>query len=67
MTLDLDGIDPQTLVDLMAFVLRRGAGDFVIAHHIANHLGTPTTWFIDVATLAADFAHELDPTGQETP
>ena len=64
---DLDGIEPQVLVDVMAYVLRRAAGDFVTAHHIANHLGTATTWFIDVAVLAADFAHELDPKGQETP
>ncbi len=67
MTPDLEDIDPQVLVDVLAYVLRRAAGDFVTAHHIARHLGTPTEWFINVATLAADFAHELDPQGQETP
>jgi hypothetical protein len=64
---DLDGIDPSVLVDVLAFVLRRAASDFVIAHHIATALGTPTEWFVNVAVMTADFAHELDPTHKETP
>ena len=42
-----------------------GAGDFVLAHHIAAALGTPTEWFLDVATIATDFAHELSPATKE--
>ena len=67
MTPDLDGIDVGVLADVMAYVLRRAAGDLVTAHHIANHLGAASSWFSDTAVLCADFAHELDPKGQETP
>ena len=64
---DLDGIDPQVLVDVLAYVLRRAAGDLVTAHHISHALNTPTEWFSNVAVICADFAHELDPTHQENP
>ena len=65
--LDLDGVDPQALVGALASILRRGAGDFVLAHHIAAALGAPTEWFLDVATIATDFAHELSPASKENP
>ena len=67
MTPDLDGIDLDVLVDVLAYVLRRAAGDLVTAHHIANRLGTSSSWFSDTAVLCADFAHELDPTHKENP
>lgn len=67
MTPDLDGIDPDILVDVLAFVLRRAAGDLVTAHHIANALGTWSSWFSDTAVLCADFAHELSPATKENP
>jgi hypothetical protein len=65
--MDLDLIDPQDLVGALASILRRGAGDFVLAHHIATALGAPTEWFLDVATIATDFAHELSPATKENP
>jgi hypothetical protein len=65
--LDLEGVDPDVLIDVLAFVLRRAAGDLVTAHHIASALGTWSSWFSDTAVLCADFAHELDPTHKETP
>ena len=65
--LDLEGVDPDVLIDVFVAVLRRGAGDFVLAHHIATALGAPTEWFLDVATIATDFAHELSPATKENP
>jgi hypothetical protein len=68
--LDLDGIDPDTLIDVTAFVARRAATDFVLIHHLANALGIPSRWYLDTACLAHDLAHELsplDPTRKETP
>ena len=65
--LDLEGVDPNVLLGVLASILRRGAGDFVLAHHIAAALGTPTEWFLDVATIATDFAHELSPATKENP
>jgi len=64
---DLSSIDHDVLVEALASVLRRGAGDFVLAHHIATALGAPTEWFLDVATIATDFAHELSPASKENP
>lgn len=64
---DLSSIDHDVLVEALAYVLRRGAGDFVLAHHIATALGAPTDWFLDVATIATDFAHELSPATKENP
>ena len=66
-SLDLEGVDPNVLLGVLASILRRGAGDFVLAHHIAAALGTPTEWFLDVATIATDFAHELSPATKENP
>jgi len=65
--LDLDDVDPHALVDALASVLRRAAGDLVIAHHIANALGAPTEWFTNVAVICTDFAHELSPASKENP
>jgi len=65
--LDLDDVDPHALVDALASVLRRAAGDLVIAHHIANALGAPTEWFTNVAVICTDFAHELSPATKENP
>ncbi len=63
--LNLDDVDPHALVDALASVLRRAAGDLVIAHHIANALGAPTEWFTNVAVICTDFAHELSPATKE--
>jgi len=65
--LNLDDVDPHALVDALASVLRRAAGDLVIAHHIANALGAPTEWFTNVAVICTDFAHELSPATKENP
>jgi len=64
---DLSSIHHDVLVGALASILRRGAGDFVLAHHIAAALGAPTEWFLDVATIATDFAHELSPASKENP
>ena len=65
--LDLEDVDPQALVDVLAMVLRRVASDLAIAHHVANQLGAPTEWFTNVAVICADFAHELSPATKENP
>jgi hypothetical protein len=66
--LDLEGVDPQVLLGVLASILRRGAGDFVLAHHIAAALGTPTEWFLDTATMASDLVRDLQrATNQENP
>ena len=65
--LDLEGVDPHALVDVLAMVLRRVASDLVIAHHVATALGAPTEWFTNVAVICADFAHELSPATKENP
>ena len=65
--LDLEGVDPHALVDVLAMVLRRVASDLAIAHHVATALGAPTEWFTNVAVICADFAHELSPATKENP
>lgn len=68
--LDLEGIDPDTLIDVTAFVARRLATDAVLIHHLANAIGIPSRWYLNTACLFHDLAHELSPlspTNQETP
>lgn len=67
--LDLEGIDPELLMDVTAYVARRAATDFVLLHHLTNAVGIPSRWFLDTACLAHDLAHELSPlaTTKETP
>lgn len=59
--LDLEGIDPETLIDVTAFVARRAATDFVLLHHLTIAIGVPSRWFLDTACLVVDLAHELNP------
>ena len=66
--MDLSGIDPDVLIDVFVHVLRRGASDFVIAHHVAQALGTGSPWFLATAMLATDLCHDISPiTHEETP
>ncbi len=66
--LDLEGVDPDVLIDVFVAVLRRGASDFVLAHHIATALGTGSPWFLATASLAVDLCHDISPiTDQENP
>lgn len=59
--LDLDGVDPELLIDVTAFVARRLATDAVLIHHLANAIGIPSRFYLDTACLFHDLAHELNP------
>lgn len=64
---DLEGVDPETLIDVTAFVARRAASDFVLLHHLANAVGIPSRWYLDTAVLTHDLAHALSPLTKENP
>lgn len=65
--LDLDQIDPATLVACSVFLKRRAAADLVLDHHIAVALRRRDLSHLDTAIDLVDQAHDLDPTHKETP
>jgi hypothetical protein len=65
--MDLDLIDPQTLLACSVFLKRRAAADLVLDHHIVVALRRRDLSHLDTAIDLVDQAHDLDPTNQETP
>ena len=65
--MDLDLIDPQTLLACSVFLKRRAAADLVLDHHIVVALKRRDLSHLDTAIDLVDQAHDLDPTHKETP
>lgn len=65
--LDLDLIDPATLVACSVFLKRRAAADLVLDHHISVALRRADLSHLDSAVALIDQAHDLDPTIKEHP